>query len=309
MVQKNDAALLSQLPSDWAQRDSRLRSFALNVAKRGERRWILAIAQADPELIEELQLLHAACSCGRVEAAAMLARIGADVHAENVEGLTSLHLAAKQDCSELVNILAGAEADINAKSSRQHCRPLTLAAACNGVETCRALLASRADIKLEGGSGSPLMVAVTEGAQDVLELLVAAGASATEVRHEDHASPLHEAARRGHKVIAARLLALGALVNARTHPNGNTPLHLACRAARTDVVALLLTARAEANSINEAGQTPMGLAFQASQRSREARSAFRELRQVLADAGAALGEYNPTLYEGAGRRSAPTAST
>jgi len=41
MVQVNDAALLALLPSDWAERDARLRSFALNVAKRGERRWIL----------------------------------------------------------------------------------------------------------------------------------------------------------------------------------------------------------------------------------------------------------------------------
>merc|ERR1712146_414178 len=99
---------------------------------------------------------------------------------------------------------------------------------------------------------------------------------------------------------------MGALVNATTYPNGNTPLHLACRAARADVAGLLLAARAGANSLNEAGQTPMGLAFQASQRSREARGAFRALRQVLADGGALLGEYNPTLYEG-GVRKAPAA--
>merc|ERR1712100_448062 len=97
--------------------------------------------------------------------------------------------------------------------------------------------------------------------------------------------------------ITNYLLELSAPVNAVTYPNGNTALHLACRAARTDVVSLLLAARAEANTLNEAGQTPMGLAFQASQRSREARGAFRVLRQVPADAGAVLGEYNPTLYD------------
>merc|ERR1712100_534788 len=102
--------------------------------------------------------------------------------------------------------------------------------------------------------------------------------------------------------ITNYLLELSAPVNAVTYPNGNTALHLACRAARTDVVSLLLAARAEANTLNEAGQTPMGLAFQASQRSREARAAFRSLRQALSDAGAELGEYNPTLYEGGVRR-------
>merc|ERR1712228_814879 len=134
-------------------------------------------------------------------------------------------------------------------------------------------------------------------------------ASANTERQSDSATPLHEASRHGHADSVACLLAAGARIDARTSPAGCTALHLACRAAHAGVAGSLIAAKTDPNAVNEAGQTPMGLAFEGSNRSREARGAFKGLREVLASGGAALGEYNPTLYPSGARplRKVPTA--
>mmetsp|Transcript_26451 Transcript_26451/g.46831 ORF Transcript_26451/g.46831 Transcript_26451/m.46831 type:complete len:340 (+) Transcript_26451:169-1188(+) len=295
IVRSSDDKLLKLLPGEWFHVHGRLRRFIVGAAGRGERRWILALASADPSAVDTLFLLHAVCRGVHLEAAQMLLRIGADVDLQDSEGCRPLHLLAgsSSDAGALVKALSEAEADLNAASGSRGRRPLILAAVANSVQTSQALIECRAELELTDTDGrTPLASAAAVGAADTLRLLLTAGGSLGGRR-----LALHEAARRGHFEAATALLEAGAPVDAECASlGGGTALHLACRAGSAEMARLLLQWRAEANAVNEKGQTPLGLAFQASQAGGAARSSFRDLRAALVAAGAGLGEFNPTLY-------------
>lgn len=293
-----DDCLLGALPGEWLHSCERLRRFIVSAAERGERRWILALASADPSAVDGLLLLQAVCRGGHSEAGKMLLRVGADVDLRDRDGAQVLHIAALQNSAALVDAIIEAMADVNAASGAAASRgptPLIAAATACAAASCAALLAAGADVDLPGGDGMrALAVASAVGAPEVLTMLIDARAE-LQTPLDCESKALHEAAANGHVECASLLLVAGTLVDDASARWG-TALHVACRRARTDVAELLLSWRANPNSLNEQGQTPLGLAFQASQRSRSARASFKQLREKLIAAGAALGEFNPTLY-------------
>ncbi|CAE8712142.1 unnamed protein product, partial [Polarella glacialis] len=143
----SDRELLKLLPCEWFHVHGRLRRFI--------RRWILALASADPSAVDTLFLLHAVCRGVHLEAAQMLLRIGADVDLQDSEGCRPLHLLAgsSSDAGALVKALSEAEADLNAASGSRGRRPLILAAVANSVQTSQALIECRAELELTDTDG------------------------------------------------------------------------------------------------------------------------------------------------------------
>eukprot|EP00446_Apocalathium_sp_SHHI-4_P049625 CAMPEP_0177395418 /NCGR_PEP_ID=MMETSP0368-20130122/56138_1 /TAXON_ID=447022 ORGANISM="Scrippsiella hangoei-like, Strain SHHI-4" /NCGR_SAMPLE_ID=MMETSP0368 /ASSEMBLY_ACC=CAM_ASM_000363 /LENGTH=319 /DNA_ID=CAMNT_0018861995 /DNA_START=136 /DNA_END=1096 /DNA_ORIENTATION=- len=277
IVRSTDDALLGLLPKEWFHAFERLRRFIVGAAERGEKRWILALLSADQDALEHMFLLHAVCRGGHAEIGRMLLRIGADPNLQDEAGVCPLHIAARVNCAELVS------------SSMETTGPL-LYSACSFFEALDEE-GAEIDAVLASSGATPL----TEAAGADAAALDAG--SVVDAPPGSESMPLHEAVGKGHAECVRLLLEAGAKVDASCLLRG-TSLHVACRKARDEVVVLLLERRADPNALNEQGQTPLGLAFQASQCSRPARASFKRLRAKLVAAGGVLGEYNPTLYGG-----------
>jgi len=144
--------------------------------------------------------LHLVARAGNVEAAKLLLKAGAEVDArENFGGQTPLMWAAARRHPDMVELLAGRGADVNARSAiRDYQRvataesrakfldrggftPLMYAARENCRECVDALLKHKVDVDLPDPSGmSPMVIAMMNGNWDIAKRLIAAGADVNE---------------------------------------------------------------------------------------------------------------------------------
>ena len=138
---------------------------------------------------------HKAVVWGNVERVKALLKDNPDlVLARYLVGETPLHLAAKWGHKDVVALLLGAKAEINAQTESGE-TPLHYAAENGEKEVAKLLLAGRVDI---------------------------------DVRNKWGQTALHCAAQDGHKDMVALLLDNGAQVNARDN-HGQTPIRLSAR--------------------------------------------------------------------------------
>ncbi|NMG15467.1 ankyrin repeat domain-containing protein [Aromatoleum bremense] len=128
---------------------------------------------------------------------------------------------------------------------------LILAAREGHADTVAAILEFRPKLGQRNAAGdSALMMAVLKGHDEVVDLLLDAGAP---VNH-DGWTPLMYAAFEGRAAILERLLAQGADVNALA-PNKSNALMLAARNGHVDVVRRLLRTDVDLEQKNDAGFT------------------------------------------------------
>jgi ankyrin repeat protein len=140
---------------------------------------------------------RAAEAARRRDLAEVLIRAGSDIHARDRLGATVAHSVAfwnEAPDGELMSILIGAGADVNATAYRRR---------------------------------TPLHFAAGAGSRRMVRILLKAGA-AIDSREECGATPLHRAAEGGYKLATAFLIENGADVNSRDN-SGWTPLHYAAR--------------------------------------------------------------------------------
>ncbi|KAM0900673.1 hypothetical protein ACQ4PT_020500 [Festuca glaucescens] len=152
--------------------------------------------------------LEHAVSGGNLPAARFLLDHGADLHQENEEGITVIHLAAMKGKSEIVKLLLSRGADVDAKSEEG--TPLHLAAVKGHESTVEVLLEHHADINKLVPSCllTPLEAAVFASSTPCAKLLIQAGANVNGVNN-----CLARAAREGFTEIAMCLLEAGANPN------------------------------------------------------------------------------------------------
>jgi cytohesin len=108
-------------------------------------------------------------------------------------------------------------------------------------------------------AATPLHVAAEYGHDDVVRLLLEAGA-AIDSRRIEGLTPLHLAASYGRFPVVKRLLAAGANPNSR-ESGGWTPLHRAASEGHENVVRLLLAQGADPRAMDHQGATPFEYAF------------------------------------------------
>ena len=147
---------------------------------------------------------------GDLAAVRTLLESGADPNVARGDGLTPLHLAAKEGHLEIAELLLGAGAKIEAKTRIGAYRPLHLAAEGGHTSVIRALLDLGAD---------PGAISTTTGV-----------------------TPLHLAAKavNGEEAVRA-LLGYGAPADARESAAGQTPLMFAASDGRVGAIRVLLS--------------------------------------------------------------------
>ncbi|KAJ5093645.1 hypothetical protein N7456_009506 [Penicillium angulare] len=165
--------------------------------------------------------LQAAAWKGHLYAVDRLLMAGANVNGGS-DGETALLLAADSGHLDVVQRLQDAGADVSIRSAVTHRTPIQHAVQRGYVSIVKRLLAAGADVNTGVKDGdSLLMIAIDRNHFQILDVLIAAGAS---VNVLDNPSPLEIAASHGNVTILNKLLAAGANANSL---NGSRALKIA----------------------------------------------------------------------------------
>uniref|UniRef100_A0ACD5TXF8 Uncharacterized protein n=1 Tax=Avena sativa TaxID=4498 RepID=A0ACD5TXF8_AVESA len=177
--------------------------------------------------------LEHAVSGGNLPAVRFLLDHGADIHQENEEGATVLHLAAMKGKCDIVKLLLSRGAGIEGKSEQG--TPLHFAAVKGHESTVEVLLEHHADVNKLVPSCllTPLDAAVFASYTPCAKLLIQAGANVNDVNNS-----LARAAAEGLTEIIKCLLEAGADPN-RPDECGRMPIELAAVYASREDVELL----------------------------------------------------------------------
>ena len=158
---------------------------------------------------------------------------------------SALHVAARNDHAEAVDVLIRARALIN-DWGEDRIAPLFAAAHAGSAGAVRALLQARADVnRVERGraSNTPVAGAALGGHCEVIEILLAADADVN-VRDVTGVAPLAHAADNGHLDAVELLLRAGTDIDRA----GHEAVYFAAYGRRHDIVKLLVHAKASVNS-------------------------------------------------------------
>ena len=247
--------------------------------------------KTDPSSPEEEVLpLICAVHSGNIAVVDQLLDAGAQLDPEEDESMDSALTQAVRDGSrEMVTHLLERGASLE-ESHTWWDPPLAEAIKCQDAAMVCLLLESGASVEkyftepFADFRTTPLCVAAMNEAEEVVRILIAAGAQVNDPtpRH----TPLEIAASEGDVNMVRLLLELGADVNAplpEDFSSGCTALMGAATSGVPEVVKLLLDAGAEVNTVNKLGATALGYACGVENREE---TTDIEIVKLLLDAGA-----------------------
>lgn len=184
--------------------------------------------------------LHIAAKEGHVDIAAFLIKNRAEVNARAGEyGLTPLHWAAWKGHKRVVEMLIDAGAQVNVHTAAGH-TPFRIAVDFGHIDIVRLLMSKGADIEVvDNWNVTPLFSAVSTNRLDLIKLLLERGVNVDTMVKPGRQTPLHRAAGKNHLEAAKLLLEAGAYINSRDAVD-RTPLHEAVIQGHQEMVELLL---------------------------------------------------------------------
>ena len=180
-------------------------------------------------------------------------------------GMTPLEWATRKGHTDVVRVLLGNKADVNASRHTDGVTPLYIAAQNGHTEVVKLLLDNKADADVNAsshtGGTTPLYIAAQNGHTEVVKLLLDNKADVNASRHTDGVTPLYMAAQNGHTEVVKLLLDNRADASKR---NGVGLLYVAAQWGHTEVVKLLLDNKdkADVNASIDNGTTPLYMAAQ-----------------------------------------------
>lgn len=138
--------------------------------------------------------------------------------------------------------------------------PLHDAISAGEFYTVKQLVASGANLEAKGDAAlTPLIVAVLDGNDKMVSLLLASGA-APAGRDGKGFTALHAAAHKGHADLLERFIKLGLNVDDRRNEQKLAPLHMAAERGHYRAAATLLASGADVNAKTGHGRPPIWLA-------------------------------------------------
>ena len=144
-----------------------------------------------------------------------LLKAGADPNSTMRSEESALMLAARSGSVDAVQALLRGGADINAKEAWNGQTALIWAAAAAHAPVVKALIEAGADMSVRSNAGTtPFIFAVRKGDMATVQEMLAGGADVNEKRAPDQASPLLVAIINGHEDLVDLLLEKGADPNA-----------------------------------------------------------------------------------------------
>jgi len=222
-------------------------------ARKGELDRVRHLLAGDRKLLDARDLqrrtpLLEAVLARQWPVATFLIESGADVNAQDGEGMTALLASAFFGETPLVKLILAHGGDAAVDAHVLAFTPLHLGARGGHKEITELLLARGAPLEARDREGrTPLALAAAEGQSAVLETLLARGAS-IEAADPRGSTPLLLAALSGQPAAVKTLLSKGARVNAR-NSLGSTPLSVAIRDGHAEVADALRAAGAHAVTI------------------------------------------------------------
>ena len=196
----------------------------------------------------------AAAEAGRWDDAANLVKTGADIDVGNKHGASLLWLAARHGQISVLKTLVQVGANVN-KADDNGTTPLAVAATAAIAATLIEHGAGFGLSVLNYRERSALWLAVKNGREDVVQVLVEAGADVNQA--DDYgAAPLHVATSAS---VVASLIGAGARVDA-TNRSGQSALWLAAKNGCQPVVDALLQAGADVNLPDHERTAPLSVA-------------------------------------------------
>jgi ankyrin repeat protein len=131
----------------------------------------------------------------------------------------------------------------------------------NDVARVRALIASGADVdELDPNGDAPLVMAAYLGHDDIVKLLLDAGADVSAVDPGMKATALHAAAYAGRTGAARLLIAHGIDIDRQGPKNGYTALHDAIWQGHVETARAIIDGGANLALETHAGETPLAFA-------------------------------------------------
>lgn len=191
--------------------------------------------------------LHIAAKDGTLDTVKLLCSSNCSITSTTSEGATALHYAVYSGQLDIIEYLIkeGLDIDSNSKSMGT---PLMSAARENRVDAAKILLKNGAKVDLtneEYNSHSALQTAAVQGAEDMVKMLLEAGANPN-IFGGAYGSPLCATVQAGKLTIACQLLEAGAEINYSKGRKG-TALDYAIVCDKLDFIKLFLKHGADVN--------------------------------------------------------------
>ena len=188
-------------------------------------------------------ILMKACKEEKIDIVKRLIKAGANVNAQDENGITALMFACKNNNFDIAKILLGAKADVNIKDHDGY-TALRYACIVENFEIVNTLITAGADVNSQDKLGSTALFSVDKNI-DIVKALLAAGANVNS-KLDDGFTLLMYKCKYGkdNLELVKTLIVHGAEVNAQDE-NGKTALMIACEKGYKDKVNALLAAGAD----------------------------------------------------------------